>query len=41
MDIEEGYECIDEALQELHEELETFYRDGKQYCNRIVCNERM
>jgi len=32
---------LDENLQELLEELETYYRDGKQYCNRIVCNDRM
>lgn len=32
---------IDENLQELLEELETYYRDGKQYCNRIICNDRM
>jgi len=35
------YESLDETLQELHEELETFYRDGGAYTNRIVYNERM
>lgn len=34
-------ETLDHALQELHEELEVFYRDGRQFTNRIVCNERM
>jgi len=32
---------LDENLQDLVEELETVYRDGIQYTNRIVCNERM
>jgi hypothetical protein len=41
MDIDTDYESIDEALQELHEELETYYLQGEKYCNRIVCNERM
>jgi len=45
--MESGYmeldDCfpIDEELQELMEELEVYYRDGKGYTNRIVCNERM
>jgi len=34
-------ESIDEALQELHSDLETYYRDGSNYVSRIVCNERM
>jgi hypothetical protein len=32
---------LDENLQELVEELETYYNDGMRYCNRIVFNERM
>ena len=45
--LESGYilredgERTDETLQELHSDLETFYRDGAQYVSRIVCNERM
>jgi hypothetical protein len=45
--IESGYilreedESTDHLLQELLEELETYYRDGARYTNRIVCNERM
>ena len=45
--IESGYmtkdNCfsLDENLQELAEELEVYYRDGKEYTNRIVCNQRM
>ena len=44
--LESGYMILDgrpfhEELQELVEELETYYRDGKQYCNRIICNSRM
>jgi hypothetical protein len=45
--LESGYilrddcESLDETLQELHADLETFYRDGAQYVSRIVCNERM
>ena len=37
---EEG-ETIDETLSEMLEDLETFYRDGKEFVSRIVCNERM
>lgn len=37
---EEG-ESLDEALRELHADLECYYRDGAQYVSRIVCNERM
>ena len=40
MDFEED-ETLDEALQELNEELNVYYRDGASYCTRIVCNERM
>ena len=45
--LESGYMIIDkdvsvdENLQELMADLETYYRDGKQYCSRIVCNDRM
>jgi hypothetical protein len=45
--LESGYilrddcESIDETLQELHADLETYYRDGASYVSRIVCNERM
>lgn len=45
--LESGYilrddcESIDETLQELHADLETFYRDGRDSVSRIVCNERM
>jgi hypothetical protein len=37
----EEYETLDETLQELHSDLLVFYRDGRQYTSRIVCNERM
>lgn len=40
MEIEEG-ESADEALQELHGDLESFYQNGREYVSRIVCNERM
>jgi hypothetical protein len=45
--LESGYilrddcESIDETLQELHSDLETYYRDGAGYVSRIVCNDRM
>jgi hypothetical protein len=45
--LESGYimredgERTDETLQELHADLEVYYRDGAQYVSRIVCNERM
>ena len=32
---------VDETLQELVPELETYYREGKEYTNQIVFNERM
>lgn len=37
----EDYESLDDTLQELHADLETYYRDGAQYVSRVVCNERM
>lgn len=40
MEREEG-ESVDCALQELIEEINTFYLDGAKFCNRIICNERM
>jgi|688.fasta_scaffold1511051_1 hypothetical protein len=40
MEKQEG-ESTDAALGELLEELETHYRDGSQFCNRIQCNQRM
>ena len=39
--LREDYESMDETLQELHSDLETYYRDGANYVSRIVCNERM
>jgi hypothetical protein len=39
--LRDDYESIDETLQELHSDLETYYRDGANYVSRIVCNERM
>ena len=42
--LESGYmlkEEYENTLEELLEELKAFYRDGKQYAPRIVCNERM
>jgi hypothetical protein len=45
--IESGYiireedETLDETLQELVEDLEVCYNQGKGWCCRIVCNERM
>ena len=37
----EEYETEAEALQELSAELDTYYRDGRDYVTRIVCNDRM
>ena len=37
----EDHESLDETLRELNDDLETFYRDGREYVSRIVCNERM
>lgn len=34
-------ESIDETLQEMLADLETYYNDGPEYTSRIVCNERM
>lgn len=45
--LESGYILRDElegeaeTLAELVAELETFYRDGRAYTSRVVCNERM
>ena len=39
--LREDHESIDETLQELNADLETFYRDGREFVSRIVCNERM
>ncbi len=39
--LREDHESLDETLQELHADLETFYRDGRDSVSRIVCNERM
>jgi hypothetical protein len=45
--LESGYMVIDttfsldENVQELMEDLETYYKYGKQYTSRIICNERM
>lgn len=39
--LREEYESLNETLQELHEDLETYYRDGAGYVSRIVCNQRM
>ncbi len=38
--LDEG-ESMDEALQELAEDLRVFYEDGPSYVSRIVVNERM
>ena len=40
MEKEEGLSTHEE-LAELLGELETYYRDGSQFCNRIQCNQRM
>lgn len=37
----DDYFSIDENLQELLADLETYYNDGPQYVSMIVCNERM
>ena len=39
--LRESFESLDETLQELRSDLETYYRDGASYVSRIVCNERM
>ena len=37
----DDYFSFDENLQELVEDLECYYNDGKDYCSLIVCNDRM
>jgi hypothetical protein len=37
---EEG-ESLDETLQEMISDLESYYNDGPKNVSRIVCNERM
>ena len=37
----EDHESIDETLQEMLADIETYYNDGPNYVSRIVCNERM
>ena len=32
---------LDENLQELLADLETYYRDGKDYVSDIICNDKM
>lgn len=39
--VREEFESLNETLQELNDDLCTFYRDGGEYTNRIVVNERM
>lgn len=39
--LREDWESVDETLQEMLSDLETYYNDGAQYVSRIVCNERM
>jgi hypothetical protein len=39
--LRDSFESLDETLQELHADLEVYYRDGANYVSRIVCNERM
>jgi hypothetical protein len=34
-------ETLNDTLNELVADLETFYRDGSNYTSRIVCNSRM
>jgi hypothetical protein len=41
IEYDDDFELNYEALSELYEDLVTYYRDGKEYCTRIVCNERM
>jgi hypothetical protein len=40
MEIDDCF-SLDENLQELLADLETYYNDGKEYVSRIVCSERM
>ena len=37
----ESFEHLDETLQEMLSDLETYYNDGPNHVSRIVCNERM
>jgi hypothetical protein len=37
----EEHETLDDTLSELDSDLSVFYRDGREYTSRIVCNERM
>jgi len=37
----DNYFSLDSNLETLIEELETYYSDGKDYCNMIICNGRM
>jgi hypothetical protein len=39
--LREDHESLEETLQELHSDLETYYRDGARSTSRIVCNQRM
>lgn len=39
--LRESFESLDETLQELHADLEAYYRDSARYVSRIVCNDRM
>lgn len=39
--LKEEFESLGDALEELKEELNTYYQDGGQYTNRIVYNDRM
>jgi hypothetical protein len=39
--LREDFESLDETLQEMLSDLETYYNDGPRYVSRIVCNERM
>ena len=34
-------ESLDETLQEMLSDLETYYNNGPNFVSRIVCNERM
>lgn len=37
----DSYFSLDENLQELVQELETYYRDGKEFTTNLVTNDRM
>ena len=34
-------ETINAALNDLHDDIQTYYFDGPRFTSRIVCNERM